>query len=228
VSGITLFFLAGEAAEEAGEVFEILVVFGAVFLLTYMILWMRKNGNEAQARLVRKTGEAARAASPWALGALAFAAVGREGLETVLFLLAGASPAGGTSLVAGGLIGLALAIGVGVIFYRGSLRINLKTLFQVTGVLLIVFAAGFLSHSLGELGETGLWPSFFGSAWDSSGFLNDKTGLGSALKSLIGYDASPSIAQIAGYWSYLGVMLWLFLRPIRVVNPVQQTSKNAV
>lgn len=226
VSGVVMFVLVGKAAEEAGDVFEILVVIGAVFLLTYMILWMRKNGSEAQTRLVRKSSEAARAASPLALGALAFAAVGREGLETVLFLLAGTGPAGFLSMAVGGFIGLSLAIGVGIIFYKGSLRIDLSALFKVTGVLLIVFAAGFLGHSLGELGKTGWWPSFFGGAWDTSGLLTDKSGLGAALKSLFGYDASPSIAQIAGYWSYLIVMMWLFLRPIRAISPAQRTSKS--
>lgn len=228
VSGVVIFALAGEAVEEVGEIFEILVVFGAVLLLTYMILWMKKNGRGAQERLVRKSSEAAQSASPLALGALAFAAVGREGLETVLFLLAGTGPAGSLSMVAGGLAGLSLAVGAGIIFYRGSLRIDLSALFKVTGVLLIIFAAGFLGHSLGELGETGWWPSFFGPVWDSGGSLPDESGLGAALKSLFGYDASPSIAQIAGYWSYLVIMMWLFLRPIKAVSPsaVNMAVKN--
>lgn len=220
VSGVLMFTLAGDAFEEAGEVFEILVVSGAVFLLTYMILWMKKNGREAQASLVRKSTEAVRTASPLALAALAFAAVGREGLETVLFLLAGTGPGGSLSMVAGGLAGLSLAIGVGIIFYRGSLRIDLSALFKLTGVLLIVFAAGFLGHSIGELGETGWWPSFFEPAWDTSGILPDISGLGAALKSLFGYDASPSIAQMTGYWSYLACMMWLFLRPSKDFSPL--------
>ncbi|MDO8737208.1 MAG: FTR1 family protein [Thermoleophilia bacterium] len=224
--GIVLFALAGEAAEEAGEVFEVLVVLSAVFLLTYMILWMRKNGRESQARLLHRSSEAAKTASPFALGALAFAAVGREGLETVLFLLAGAGSEGSPGMVLGGLAGLSLAIGTGVIFYKGSLKINLSTLFKVTGVMLIVFSAGFLGHSLGELAELGWWPSFFEPTWDSSGFLADSGGLGAALKSVFGYDASPSIAQIAGYWSYLMIMMWLFLRPDRAVSPARQASKS--
>lgn len=225
--GIVLFTLAGEAAEEAGEMFEILVVFGSVFLLTYMILWMRKNGRDAQARLLQKTGQAARAASPFALGALAFAAVGREGLETVLFLLAGASSEGSIGMVAGGLAGLSLAIGTGVIFYKGSLKINLSTLFKVTGVLLIIFAAGFLGHALGELEELGWMPALFEPAWDSSGILADSGGVGGVLKSLLGYDASPSIAQMAGYWTYLAIMMTLFLRPARSARPVRQASESA-
>lgn len=227
VSGVILFIVAGEAGEEAGEVFEILVVFGAVFLLTYMIIWMRNNGRQAQERLVSRTNEAARAASPLALGALAFAAVGREGLETVLFLLAGTGPEGSLGMIAGGLAGLSLAIVAGIIFYRGSLRINLSAMFKVTGVLLMVFAAGFLGHSIGELGGTGLWPTFFGPAWDISSQLSDRSGIGAVLKSLFGYDASPSIAQMAGYLSYLAVMMWLFLRPASAFNPARQASKNA-
>lgn len=228
VSGTILFTLAGEAAKEAGEVFEILVVFSAVLLLTYMILWMRKNGRGAQSRLVQKSSAAVKAASPFALGALAFVAVGREGLETVLFLLAGASGAGGVSLVVGGLIGLSLAIGTGFIFYRGSLRIDISTLFKVTGALLIVFAAGFLGRATGELGETGWWPGFFSPALDLSGSLSDQSGLGAVLKSLAGYDSSPAIAQIVAYWSYLGAMLWLFLRPDREASVARRAAKAAI
>lgn len=228
VGGIILFSLAEEAASEAGEVFEILVVFSAVFLLTYMILWMRKNGQGAQSRLVRRSSAAVQSASPFALGALAFAAVGREGLETVLFLLAGASSTGSPAMVAGGLIGLSLAIVMGFIFYRGSLRISISTLFRVTGTLLIVFAAGFLGHATGELGETGWWPGFFSPVLDLSGGLSDQSGLGAALKSLAGYDSSPSIAQIVAYWSYLGAMLWLFLRPDRGARPARRAAKATV
>lgn len=227
VTGIVVFVLAGEAAEEAGEIFEILVAFGAVLLVTYMVIWMRNNGRDANARLVSRTHNAAQAASPLALGALAFVAVGREGLETVLFLLAGAGQGGSFGIVAGGLTGLSLAIAAGIIFYRGSLKVDLSALFRFTGMLLIIFAAGFLGHSLGELGETGLWPSFFGPAWDSSNLLSDKSGLGSILKSLFGYDASPSLTQMAGYWTYLAVMMWLFLRPARAVSPARETSEKA-
>ncbi|MBI5869737.1 MAG: FTR1 family protein [Actinobacteria bacterium] len=227
ISGVIAFLLVGEAAEEAGEVFEILVVFAAVLLVTYLVIWMRNNGRDAHARLVRRTQDAARTASPLALGALAFAAVGREGLETVLFLLAGAGNEGSFGVVTGGLAGLSLAIITGIIFYRGSLKVDLSALFRFTGVLLIVFAAGFLGHSLGELGETGLWPSFFGPVWDTSNLMGDKSGLGSVLKSLVGYDASPSLAQIAGYWTYLAVMMWLFLRPARAVRAARQASENA-
>lgn len=92
--------------------------------------------------------------------------------------------------------------------------------------ILVVFGAVFMGHSLGELGETGWWPSFFGPAWDSGGLLPDKSGLGAVLKSLFVYDANPSVAQIAGYWSYLVIMMRLFLRPIRAVSPAQRTSKS--
>jgi high-affinity iron transporter len=178
-----------------------------------MIVWMRSHGGELKSGLEQRAGRALGASSPLALAALAFAAVGREGLETVLFLFASVSSAGLPATLIGGSAGLALAAAAGFALYQGSSRLNLKTFFAATGVLLIVFAAGIIAHVLGEAGELGLPAALTSPAWDTGAWLSDASGFGAVLKALFGYQAAPSLIQIIGYWAYLGAMAWLYLRP---------------
>lgn len=214
VAGVILFLVSGEMPEEAGEIFEIAVTVLAVGVLTYMVLWMRSHGSEVRGELEHKTRRAARAASPLALAALAFAAVGREGLETVLFLFASVSSSGVLETIGGGGIGIALAVAAGAGLYRGSSRLNIRLFFNVTGVLLIIFAAGILSSALHELEAAGLPAALVEPVWDSGGLLADDSGAGAVFKALLGYEASPSLVQIISYWSYIAVMAWLYIKPL--------------
>lgn len=225
-AGLLLYLLSGGLSGEVGEIFEIAMTVTAVGVLTYMVMWMRGHGGEVRGHLERKTEKAARAASPLALAALAFAAVGREGLETVLFLFASVSSGGFLATTAGGATGLALAAVAGVGLYRGSSRLNIKVFFNVTGILLIIFAAGILSYALHELEEVGLPSLLVEPVWDTGAVLSDEGGAGAVLKTLFGYTATPSLMQIAGYWTYLGLMCWLYLRPYsaRRLSPADETG----
>lgn len=225
-AGLLLYLLSGGLSGEVGEIFEIAMTVTAVGVLTYMVMWMRGHGGEVRGHLERKTEKAARAASPLALAALAFAAVGREGLETVLFLFASVSSGGFVATTAGGAAGLALAAVAGVGLYRGSSRLNIKVFFNVTGILLIIFAAGILSYALHEVEEIGLPSLLVEPVWDTGAVLSDEGGAGAVLKTLFGYTATPSLMQIAGYWTYLGLMCWLYLRPFsaRRLAPADETG----
>ena len=225
-AGLLLYLLSGGLSGEVGEIFEIAMTVTAVGVLTYMVMWMRGHGGEVRGHLERKTEKAARAASPLALAALAFAAVGREGLETILFLFASVSSGGIVATTAGGAAGLALAAVAGVGLYRGSSRLNIKVFFNVTGILLIVFAAGILSYALHEVEEIGLPSLLVEPVWDTGAVLSDEGGAGAVLKTLFGYTATPSLMQIAGYWTYLGLMCWLYLRPYsaRRLAPADETG----
>lgn len=225
-AGLLLYLLSGGLSGEVGEIFEIAMTVTAVGVLTYMVMWMRGHGGEVRGHLERKTEKAARAASPLALATLAFAAVGREGLETVLFLFASVSSGGFLATTAGGATGLALAAVAGVGLYRGSSRLNIKVFFNVTGILLIIFAAGILSYALHELEEVGLPSLLVEPVWDTGAVLSDEGGAGAVLKTLFGYTATPSLMQIAGYWTYLGLMCWLYLRPYsaRRLSPADETG----
>lgn len=212
-AGALLFLALGELSHEVGEVFELAVTLLAVAVLTYMILWMRSHGGEVKSGLERRTRKAVSAASPWALAGLAFAAVGREGLETVLFLFASISVEGAAATILGGAAGFGLAAAAGVALYRGSSRLNLRAFFGVTGILLIVFAAGIVCRELAGAGELGLPAALSAPVWNTSSWLSDESGAGAVLKTMFGYQAAPSPVQISGYLSYVAAMTWLYLRP---------------
>jgi high-affinity iron transporter len=212
-AGGALFALGGSLSDEAGEIFEIAATFSAAALLTYVILWMRKNGRNLKAGLEDRTRTAS-TASPLALAVLSFAAVGREGLETALFLFASASSATPAATLLGGITGLTIATAAGIALYRGTVNLNLKVFFGVTGVLLILFAAGLLSYAIHELEELGYVTGALAEpVWDTSPVLSHEGGAGAMLKAMFGYRANPSLLQVIVYWSYLAAMSWLYFRP---------------
>lgn len=224
-AGSALFAFTGELGEEVAEIFEVGGTFLALAVLTYMIIWMRNHGPGLKGSLEQKTRQAAHSTTPIAITLLAFAAIGREGLETVLFLFAGAASSGALPTAAGAVAGLSLALLAGLALYRGSSRLDLRKFFTVTGILLIFFGAGILSYALHEIGEMGLLPGGLEDPlWNTGWLLSHKEGLGAVLRSTLGYYATPSLIQLVACWSYLGIMLWLFFRvaTVRQVEPAGQ------
>lgn len=213
IAGGLLFTVGGSLSERANEIFEVVATLSAVALLTYVILWMRSNGKNMKEGIENRT-RLASAASPAALTLLAFAAVGREGLETALFLFASSSTASPASTLIGGIAGLAIATVVGVALYRGTIRLNLRVFFGVTGVLLIFLAAGLLSYAVHEIEELGYVAAPLSEpVWDTGSILSHESGVGAVLKAMFGYRADPSMLQVIVYWTYLLAMGWLFFRP---------------
>ncbi len=182
VVGTVIFALGGEFEGTAEQLFEGLVTLTAVSVLTWMIFWMRRQGARIRSELQEKV-DTALVAGGLALAALAFTAVLREGVETALFLYAAAK---GTAVetggvggqIAGALLGLRLAVVLGVLLYRGGIRMNLRTFFRVTGSILIVVAAGLFAFSIHELQEAGWLPFFQTTAFDLSSVLADDRGIG--------------------------------------------------
>jgi high-affinity iron transporter len=181
----------------------------AVAVLTWMILWMRRQAAGIRRSLETQVGEAVE--SSLALVLLAFLAVGREGLETALFLLATAQAAGLSETLIGALIGIVAAVGVGYGIYRGAQWFDLRTFFRVTGILLIVFAAGLLSHAAHEFTEAGLLPET-ARVWDLTAVLPDDQGLGQWLRTLFGYSAELTVLELVVWAGYLVAALATFLR----------------
>ncbi len=213
-TGAILFSLAESLTEEAGEFFEVAVTLLAAGVLTYMIVWMKRNGRQVGSNLEDKAGRATRAAAPWALVLLSFAAVGREGLETVLFLMAGATTSGVAATLTGAAVGIASAAALGVLLYRGVYKLDLRRFFDITGILLIVFAAGIIGNAVHDVSEAGLFPSALTEpVWNLSGWLSHKEGAGAVLHSLFGYRANPSALEIGIYGLYIAGMLWVYFQP---------------
>jgi high-affinity iron transporter len=202
--GLALRQVAASLQGAAMELFEGTMMLTAAAMLTYVILWMQREARHLQANLHGRLTTALGTGSALALVTLAFTVVVREGLETVLFLIAGLGAADQPLLYLLGALGGALAAALlGVLLYRGAIRLDLRRFFGLTGWLLTVFAAGMLANGFKEFHEAGVVPRVVSHVWDSYHLLPDTTALGRMLAALLGYDASPSLVQVAAYFGYL-------------------------
>ncbi len=214
-TGILFQAVIGEFEGKWEQAIEGVLAFLAVGVLTWMIFWMRRNARNISSELHGKI-DAALANSPMSLSIIAFVAVAREGFETVLFLLgAETGSSSGTSVVIGGFIGLAIASVVGLAFYRGSTRVDLRRFFQVTGMLLILFAAGLFAKGLHEFRELFEIEAAFiaDSVWTiTSGPFAEGSTLHDFLKGLFGWSPDPERIRVFGYFAYLIPVTWLFYK----------------
>jgi len=195
--------------------FETVVFAVAVGVLTYMTFWMRRHSRSMGRALRQKVAGAVSGGSGIALGLIAFVTVGREALETVIFLLAIAYQSSPVQLVIGAVIGLAIALSLSVAMYRVGLRINLGRFFAIVGSLLMVVAAGLLADAVQNLQRLAVLPGGSMTLWDTSRTLPDNSGIGDVLHGLIGYSAAPTALQAVIWAGFLAVGLTLFLRPAR-------------
>ncbi|HET7044961.1 MAG TPA: FTR1 family protein [Gaiellaceae bacterium] len=156
--GALLFAVGAELEGTAEAAFEGGAMLLAAGLLTWMIFWMRTQSRGLKRELETQVEHALATGSAFALGLVAFISVLREGIETALFLFG--TVEGSNRLVAstGAVVGLAAAIGLGYLFYRGSSRLDLRRFFTFTSVLLLVFAGWLLARGLEELAEGGIMP----------------------------------------------------------------------
>jgi high-affinity iron transporter len=151
--GATLFLSVGELEGTSEMVYEGATMIFAAALVTWMAFWMRRQAATIGAHLREQVSESLRAGGAIGLASVAFIAVAREGLETALFLFASTENSGPVIAVAGGVLGLAAAVGLGVAFYRGALKLDLSKFFTATSVLVIAFAAYLIFGGLHEFGE---------------------------------------------------------------------------
>ena len=149
---------AGDALPpEAEPLYSGVISLFAVGLLTWMVLWMATHSASLRSHLSGKVAAAVDQGS-WALAVVAFFAVIREGLETVLFLFAGSESESGSNPWLGGILGLLIAAGLGVLLYRGVLRLDLRRVFWWSGLILLVIGASIVNYVVGEFAEIGLLP----------------------------------------------------------------------
>jgi high-affinity iron transporter len=223
--GTIVFAVGAEFEGTTEEIFEGLVTLSAVGVLTWMIFWMRRQGARMKGELQSRV-DTALVTGGVALAALAFVAVLREGVETALFIFAAAK---GTAVEEGGVaaqligagLGLAVALVLGVLLYRGGIRMNLRSFFRVTGTILVVVAAGLFAYALHELQEAGWFPFLTATAYDISATLPDDVGLGAILRGLVGYNADPTWLEVVGWSTFLIVVGGLYLRAASVPVPAR-------
>ncbi len=166
-----LLVIGAELEGKAEAIYEGATMIVAAALLTWMIFWMRRRAGSLKGELEQQVGRALAARSSLALAAVVFVGVVREGLETALFLVSSAGSEGDRTAGIGAAIGLAAAVTLGVVFYKGFARLDLPRFFKVTSVLLLVFAAWLLARGLEELAEAGVFPAGETVAWLAFAFL---------------------------------------------------------
>ena len=192
-------------------VFETATYLLAAAVLTYMTFWMRNHARSISGELRSRAEAALDGRARWGLGLLAFQAVGREGLETVVFTLAIIFSTSAAGALAGAVTGLAGSLAVAFVIYRLGHRLNLSRFFTVIGCLLMVFAAGLLADTVQNLQELG-WLRVLGAPmWHTGRFLSQDSSFGDVLHSFFGYSDSPTPLQLIVYLAYLVVVIAAFL-----------------
>lgn len=192
---------------EAEEIFEGFTMLVAAGVLTWMIFWMSRQARQLRSELESGVRRAASLAGHGALFLLAFTAVVREGIELALFLTAAAMTSSAQAVMTGALLGLGTAILLGWSLFTSIVRLDLRRFFQVTGVLLVLFAAGLVAHGVHEFNELGWIPPIIEHIWDINLVLDENSSFGQLLTALFGYNANPSLSEILAYIGYFVVIL---------------------
>lgn len=199
--------LTFEAQETIGGTLSLV----AVGFLTWMVFWMQRLARNLKSGLQAKLDGTVNGGRT-AVGVVACLAVGREGLETALFLWAGARSATSTvTPVVGGLLGISAAVCVGALAYRGAVKVNLQLFFRVTGGALIVIAAGVASYGIHDLQEAGLLPGLGDLAFDVSGAVPPDSVVGTVLKGTVNFSPSTTWLEAVVWSLYLVPVLCVYL-----------------
>ena len=219
--GIAAYFLIKRyEGSNVQTYFETATYLLAAVILTYMTFWMQSHAKSLAKELRHRSDLAMSKGTRWGLGLLSFQAVGREGLETMVFTLAiifasdrqAASPVHGKLLLIGAALGLAVALGVAFAIYKLGAKLNLRRFFQVLGILLMVFAAGLLADAIENMQQLH-WLDFGRHVlWNTSGAISEASSFGDVLHSLLGYADQPTELQACVWLVYLVLSTILFIR----------------
>lgn len=198
----------------------------AAALVTWMLFWMRRTARHLKTELESEL-ENAITLGAWAIAFVAFLTVGREGLETAAIMYGTVANAYTPQPFLGAAAGIAVAIGLGYLMYRGAIRVNLAKFFTVTGGLLVIVAAGVLAYGLHDLQEAAFLPQLTGTVggpgdlgnqvFDISGAIPPDSWYGTLLKGTVNFQPNPSWLQFLGWALYLAIVLPLYLRGSRAV-----------
>jgi high-affinity iron transporter len=192
-------------------IFETVTFLVAATVLTYMTFWMRKHARSLSRELRARAEAALDGRARWGLGLLAFQAVGREGLETVVFTLAIIFSTSTAGALSGAAIGLVGALGIAFVIYRLGHKLNLASFFTIIGMLLMIFAAGLLADSVENMQQLGWLPVLDAPMWHSASLLSENSSLGDVLHSFFGYSDAPTFLQLLIYVAYLAIVIVIFL-----------------
>jgi high-affinity iron transporter len=190
----------------------------AVGFVTWMIFWMRKASRTIAGELRERMTQALEVGAG-AVALLAFLAVFREGIETAFIVYASAATSTTATPFAGVMLGLGTAVVLGVLIYRGAVRINLGVFFKWTGVLLILVAAGIFAYGFHDLQEAGILPGLSTLAFDISDTIPPDSWYGVLLKGIFNFNPAPTVIELVAWLAYLVPVLVLYLRPAGPSQP---------
>lgn len=208
------------ATDEAKETFGGMMSLVAVGLVTWMIIWMRDTAHRINQELQGKLENAIKG-GVFAIIAMAFTAVAREGLETALFFFTAVQAAGSTvEPIIGFVLGITSAVVVGYLLYRRAVKINLKQFFTVTGYFLILVAAGVLSYGVHELQEAGFFAGEGNFAFDVSSTISADSFFGTLARGIFNFRPATTWLEAGAWVSYVLFAVWLFNRKKPLVNKI--------
>lgn len=225
---LTLFGLSLEGPAE--KIYEGVTMLLAAGILTWMIFWMSKQARNLKGELEDGVNKAAARyeTGKRAIFWLAFIAVVREGVELAVFItaafFAGNNENVGLNTIqtlAGVVLGLGTAVLLGWSLFATAVRLDLRRFFQVTGFMLILFAAGLVAHGIHEFNEIYWIPPVVEHVWDMNAFINENSIPGELLKTLFGYNGNPSLTEMIGYFGYLIIIVFFFTRTTAIRRDVK-------
>jgi high-affinity iron transporter len=217
--------LSFQAQELIGGILSIV----ATGFVTWMVFWMLRAAR-GLSRELRSDVDSHLAGAGWGLVLVAFLAVGREGIETALFIWAAVQASGSTALpLAGAALGIAVAVVLGYLIYRGVLSINLSKFFTYTGVILIVVAAGVLAYGVHDLQEAGVLPGINSLAFDVTAFVPPDSWYGTLLKGTLNFSPATTWLEAIVWVAYVVPVMTIFIlksrqRPSVPVAPTPETA----
>ena len=216
VSILTVVLLTsfGLSLEDGAEqIFEGITMLIAAGVLTWMIFWMRKQARFLKGELEAGVNKAAAAVGKRSMFWLAFIAVVREGIELALILTAAFFASDQSQVttsalqtLSGTILGLGTAALLGWALFASTIRLDLRRFFQVTSILLILFAAGLVAHGVHEFNEVGWIPAVIEHVWDINPVLDETSVVGQLIRTLFGYNGDPSLTEMIAYFVYLVVV----------------------
>ncbi len=210
--GALLTFGPRGLSSRAEEIITGTLSFVAVGFVTWMIFWMARTARNMKGELEQRIDVAA-AAGGASLVLVAVMAVGREGLETALFLWAAARATGDSAQpFVGAAFGLLSAVVLGIAIYKGSLKLNMASFFRWTGGLLVIVAAGVLAYAIHEFQEAGVLPGEDALAFDVSGAINPDGSLATLLKGMFNFSPVMSVLQVVAWLAYVAGVMPAFIR----------------
>lgn len=213
--GAVLTFGSYGLSFEAQELIGGLLSIVATGFVTWMIFWMLRAARSLSAEL-RSEVDSHLDGAGWGLVLVAFLAVGREGIETALFIWAAVRASGSTALpLAGAALGIALAISLGYLIYRGAVRINLGRFFAYTGVFLILVAGGVLAYGVHDLQEAGVLPGLQMLAFDVSAAVPPSSWHGTLLKGIFNFSPATTWLEAIAWLAYVIPVMTVFVLSVR-------------